>query len=356
VEPVEPQGLDVIAPLSLQADISVSEMFRLCFGDTVPVGAERVTIESDWIERLDRLAAKRRATMDARFPSGDCPKWPSDLQMPVNREMRLANGTHRFLSAEKDIARYMVCTFLVTVVSDEKRESLISLCLNESNGMIADHLVQAFQGWMEQHGHAQGSFESDEVVPTAWTSAEIAEHAGMVLGTRVRKQMEPFFKAMARRLNRDQDRVHSYHVNLYAESRRVIEEKVAKGLKEEEIARERLRLSSVEREYKAKIADLRHKYEVTIEARPVQMIRVVAPVIRCRLSILRRKGIRPLHLDVNPFSRRIDNILCEACGGFDGVFTVCDDKLHLTCQACQTPCAECGKSWCRACSTACPRC
>ena len=102
---------------------------------------------------------------------------------------------------------------------------------------------------------------------------------------------------MERRLKRDQERVHSYHVDLYEQSRQTIEDKLAKGHKEEEVARERLRLSAVEREHKAKIADLSRKYAVTIEAKPAQMIKISAPVIRSRECEPRGK---PLNLRTGP--------------------------------------------------------
>jgi hypothetical protein len=41
VEPIEPEGLDVLAPASVQRALGVGELSRLGFGSTLPPGAQR---------------------------------------------------------------------------------------------------------------------------------------------------------------------------------------------------------------------------------------------------------------------------------------------------------------------------
>ena len=54
VEPIEPEGLEVLAPPPVQQALGVNELSRLGFGATLPAGAERVGIESDWLDRFGR--------------------------------------------------------------------------------------------------------------------------------------------------------------------------------------------------------------------------------------------------------------------------------------------------------------
>ena len=49
-----PDGLDVLAPPPLQQALSVGELGRFGFGTTLPEGAQRVGIESDWLARFAR--------------------------------------------------------------------------------------------------------------------------------------------------------------------------------------------------------------------------------------------------------------------------------------------------------------
>ena len=121
--------------------------------------------------------------------------------------------------------------------------------------------------------------------------------------------------------------------------------------------RETLRVAAIEREYRAKLDDLRHNYALRVTVEWVQALEFIVPVQRLDVLIRRRKGERVIQLDWHPLVRAAELPLCEAGLGLDRVRLVCDDKLHLTDPAGQAPCASCGKAFCRACSpTACPRC
>ncbi len=121
--------------------------------------------------------------------------------------------------------------------------------------------------------------------------------------------------------------------------------------------RETLRVEAIEREYRAKLDDLRRNYALRVTVEWVQALDLYVPVQRFEVLIRRRKGERVVRLDWHPLVRTAEPPLCEAGLGLDRVRLVCDDKLHLTDPAGQAPCAACGKPFCRACfPAACPRC
>ena len=55
VEPVDPEGLDVLAPPSVQRALDVPEVARFGFAAELPPDAQRVGLEPDWLDRLGRL-------------------------------------------------------------------------------------------------------------------------------------------------------------------------------------------------------------------------------------------------------------------------------------------------------------
>ena len=59
VESIEPEGLEVLAPPPVQQALGVNELSRLGFGATLPAGAVRVGIESDWLDRFGRSIGER---------------------------------------------------------------------------------------------------------------------------------------------------------------------------------------------------------------------------------------------------------------------------------------------------------
>jgi hypothetical protein len=163
---------------------------------------------------------------------------------------------------------------------------------------------------------------------------------------------------MRRRLERDRARVHAYHDDL----RRTAQMKqaaLASSLsdKAEELAkRETMRIAAIEREYAAKVDDLRHNFALRVTAECVQALMLFAPVHRFELLIKRRKGERTIDIDWHQAARLMELPPCDWGAGGGRARLVCDDRLHLTDVAGQAPCVSCAKPWCRACHAACPRC
>src|SRR5260370_40644207 len=59
VEPVDPDGLDVLAPRALRAAMGWPELARLGFGTAMPPGATPVGFEGEWLNRFGALLGGR---------------------------------------------------------------------------------------------------------------------------------------------------------------------------------------------------------------------------------------------------------------------------------------------------------
>jgi hypothetical protein len=192
-----------------------------------------------------------------------------------------------------------------------------------------------------------------------WSATTLEARVRPLLDRQVRESMEPFLRAMRRRLDRDRNRVHAYHNDLRGASlKRLAALAAAEGDRAEaDRRRETLRVAAIEREYRAKLDDLRHNYALRVTVEWVQALDLYVPVQRFDVLIRRRKGERVVQLDWHPLLKMAEPPLCEAGLGLDRVRLVCDDNLHLTEPAGQAPCPSCGKPFCRACfPAACPRC
>jgi hypothetical protein len=179
------------------------------------------------------------------------------------------------------------------------------------------------------------------------------------LDTAVRAELADFFQAMQRRLKRDHDRLYAYHDDLRRESlKRLAGLAVVTSSKAEADAkRETSRVEAIEREYRAKVDDLRHNYALRVTVEGVQVLELFLPVQRLEVLIRRRKGERLIQLDWHPAARMAEPPPCDWGLGHGITRLVCDDQLHLTEPSGQADCARCSKSFCRAChKTACPKC
>jgi len=112
--------------------------------------------------------------------------------------------------------------------------------------------------------------------------------------------------------------------------------------------REIMRVATIEREYAAKLDDLRHNYALRVTVDRVQGLVLFVPVHRYEVLIKRRKGERIVAIDWHPAVRMMEPPLCDWGLGLERARLVCDDHLHLTDLAGQAPCRSCGKAWCRA--------
>jgi hypothetical protein len=192
----------------------------------------------------------------------------------------------------------------------------------------------------------------------AWDPQALGARATAPVEHRVRSELEPFLRAMRRRLERDRARVHAYHDDL----RRAAQMKLAALASStadkaaEHARRERMRIAAIEREYAAKVEDLRHNFALRATAECVQGLMVLAPVHRYDLLIRRRKGERAIAIDWHPAARLMERPPCDWGAGAGPARLVCDERLHLTDLAGQATCPCCGKPWCRACNAICPRC
>src|SRR5262249_46360704 len=247
---------------------------------------------------------------------------------------------------------YLIFVFRYTAISDEKREGLIRFGFNLNNAStidpFADHLLAATLG--EEVTEAVVKPASGQL-PADWTTAAVKRAVSRSLHNHVRESLGQFMQGMQRRLDRDLVRIHEYYSGLREEAYKKL--KKGKG----DSAREKLRIEATEREYQAKVADLKQKYDLRVKVEPVQTLELISPVERITLIIKRRKGERKLQLDWNPIVRGLDPLPCEWSFVAVGSRVVCDDALHSVRPEGHAPCRQCGKEYCRVCSPRrCPKC
>ena len=349
VEKINPLGVEFIAPMALSQALGVPEEGRLGFGWELPQHAQRVSFESDWLQRLGTVLGQRgRRLRRVLNYAGAAPSLP---ERQAERALALHNAVFRLLRVTPAWTRYLLLTFRYAAVSDEKREGVVVLGFNLSNGSPLDDLLApmlAEVGRLETETNPDA--EPDDAPPFL-PAGQLARLCSAGLSMRIRKRLAPFLLSLERRLERDLARVYEYYGDLRRESL----SRMAKQPAEKD--REQLKLVAIGQEYQAKVADLQQQYALRIEADWVQTLELVVPVQRFELVLLRRKGERRFHLDWNPMARRLEPPLCEATFTAESGRMMCDDALHLVSLAAHGPCPHCGKPYCRACHPLnCPKC
>jgi hypothetical protein len=358
VEAVEPDGLEVLAPEPLRKALAWPELARLGFGTKRPEEAIPIGLEGDWLDRFGALLGDDGRWSERQFSGG--PPSCGDPERVLEHALDLPNAVWRFHGVTSTFTRCVVLAFRYTALSDEKREGLVWLAFNTATGAdITDIAVRLRRLLRDEADWQPPDPEVRAAAGPGWDGATLESRVRPSLDARVKVELAPFLRAMRRRLERDRDRVHGYHDDLRRTSlkRLAALARIGGEKAEGERRREDMRIAAIEREYRAKIDDLRRNYALRVTVEWVQTLELYVPVQRFDVLIKRRKGERPIRIDWHPLVRAIEPPLCEAGPGLERTRLVCDDNLHLVAPAALAPCPSCAKPFCRACHpAACPRC
>ncbi len=217
VEPVEPDGLDVLAPEPLRAAMGWPELARLGFGAQLPPGAMPIGLEGDWLDRFGALLGERGRFAERQLVLPGTVAPPSDPERLLDRALDLPNAVWRLRDAKPAWTRCLLLAFRYTAISDEKREGLVWLGFNQGTGAVLDgdivgRLRQLLAGDMEWQAPEPRHYAARRARPATRRCSPRGSRAR--LEHHVRRDLEPFLRAMRRRLDRDRGRVHEYHDDL----------------------------------------------------------------------------------------------------------------------------------------------
>jgi hypothetical protein len=360
VEAVEPDGLEVLAPDPLRNVMGWPELVRLGFGAELPVGATAVGFEGDWLDRFGALLGDRGRWAERQFVLPGPPPRIHDPARLLDHTIEFPNAVWRLQEVSAAWTRCLLLAFRYTAVSDEKREGLVWLGFNQGTGAVIDDFTPQLRELLA--GDEEWQVPDPDVrqaAGPAWDAPVLDGRVRPLLRHRVRQEVEPFLSTMRRRLDRDRNRIHQYHndLHLMAQKKLATLAGSAGEKAENDRKRETLRIAAIEREYAAKLGDLRHNYALRVSVDWVQGLELFVLVQRFEVLVKRRKGEKLMRLDWHPAVRLMEPPPSDWGLGIGRSRLVCDDQLHITDPAGQSPCPSCGRAWCRACHpTACRRC
>lgn len=349
VERIEPEGLEALLPAELNLQLRTGELLRVGFGADLPPEAQRISLESDWLERFGHLLEQRGQRM--RVALADPFVSLSNPEKLLEHSLALPNAVYRFNGITGAWTRYLVLLFRYTALSDEKREGIVKVGVNLNQGSAIDGFADELMMQAMTPEAMSAVTPAAKDLPADWPTARVKSYVNRALPSLIHDHLHLFLQGMQRRLDRDLVRIFDYYESLRQES--------LSKLKKQKVdsARETLRIEAAAREYQAKVVDLKQKYDLSVTVELSQLLEIVSPVQRINLLIKRRKGERKLALDWNPLVRRLEPLPCEWGYTKEAARIVCDDALHLVSLAGHASCPDCGKEYCRACHPRqCPKC
>ena len=360
IETLEPDGLEVLAPAVLRNAMGWPELARLGFGAELPDQAMRIGLEGDWLDRFGGLLGENGRWAERQMTPANTPTLGNPERL-LDHAIELPNAVCRFHSVEATWTRCLILTFRYTALSDEKREGLAWLGFNLGTGAVLDEVLTRLRAALaEDDDWRLPEPEARRAAGSTWDSALLASRLQPLLDDRLRRELEPFLRAMHRRLDRDRARVHAYHDDLRSASLKRLA--ALAGRDGEKAEADRRREVAAGGDHRARIPRQARRPAPQLRAARVGGVGPGAGIVRAGAApgsgdpAAKRRKTDPVRLAPSrpgwPKRRLATGDL-----GLGRVRLVCDEKLHLTEPAGQAPCVACGKAWCRACHPAsCPRC
>jgi hypothetical protein len=355
LERTEDGCLEFVVPPSLSETLCIPEHGKLSFAyHPFDESVIRASYESELFRSVDRLFSGRGKMAKAVYSSQlqnieKVSKW-------VSEKIALSNASFRLQKVDNQRIAYALIFFKYVALSDEKREGVFSLLINEQNLSTFPLNANLTAFWEDLK-------EPEEILTRSEGISKALQAGFSAASLMVKEEFEPFIKSLGRRLNRDIRRVSEYYETLKVEIQKAFEKKVSlgRGTPEEQNEEGKKilsgKLDAVEGEKSWKIQDLISKYALNVRIEPVCIIDIETESLVFWLEIKRRLSSRIYPLTYNPLLKKVDSLPCESCFYPRGTYYICDEKLHILCATCFRKCPNCGRHYCSACHPkGCPRC
>lgn len=267
-----------------------------------------------------------------------------------NARLTEAPGKSRKVSQ----CHYVRFNFKAALITDEKRERLVSVVMDAQAGFAVpeltrieqlarleekttfEHLASALVRWLP--GHEALSLPVLEGLLERATRAALDE---------MTEPLEKLRRRAARYLELDRARLVGYYDDIASDLQRRIERSNDDARRAS--LEDKLTVAQAERE--AKLADVEAKYRLRVELELINLQVIVQPKILLPVRIGNR-AVKIERTSVwDPLLRRIEPLTCDVCGRPATRLTLCNGG-HLAHEDCLLPeqCVDCKRVYCRLCA------
>ncbi|MBT4136166.1 hypothetical protein HOD75_01710 [archaeon] len=112
--------------------------------------------------------------------------------------------------------------------------------------------------------------------------------------------------------------------------------------------KDKLDPAEVEKEKEFHLNDEKHKHTLSISSTLLNKTIIYYPIYQLRVFLKSPKQVRQISLQLNPLTKKISNLLCEACEKEIRTIELCSSN-HLICKSCSKDCLNCGTHTCKKC-------
>jgi len=258
------------------------------------------------------------------------------------------------------LCHYVRFNFKAALITDEKRERLVSVVMDAQTGFAVPELARIEQLARLEEESAFGHLLA---APVRWLPGNqplsrpvlegLLERATRAARDELAAPLETLHRRAARYLELDRARLTGYYDDIARDLQRRIER--ASDDARRTSLEDKLAAAQAERE--AKLADVEAKYRLRVELELINLQVIAQPKILLPVRIGNRTAKVERVAVWDPLLHRIEPMACDVCGRPATRLMLCSGG-HLVHEDCLLPeqCVDCKRVYCRLCADQMSRC
>ena len=354
VEPSADGVYDVLLPDDLTAQWRVSALQRFAFEDVRP--SAEVTRLGYGYPLVEQMAESARSEpLCGRL-------YVNQVRLDKHGLADLARAALTFPNARlveaprqtesRAMSHYVRFNFKAALITDEKREQLVSAMMDAQAGHAVKELARIEELIPLE---AEPAFKNLSPAPMRWSKEtkplsraaldgllQRATHAAL---DELAPAIESLQHHAARYLDLDRARLEEY----YDQIERDLQRRAERAADEDKRAAVESKLAAARAERQSKLADVEAKYKLRVELALVNLLVVEQPKVVRVVQIENRTTTVTRTVVWDPLLHRIEPLVCDACGQPSTRLFLCSGG-HLAHEECLLPqCVDCKRAFCKLC-------
>ena len=364
VEPPVYGAYDVLLPEAEAGRMGVPAFQRLTFADDPPDGVTHLGYGHPLVDQM--VESARTMPACTRLYINEVRLDKRGLADLAVKELAFPNArlSQAPRAAEaRALYHYLQVNFTAALITDEKREQLISVWLDAQSGAAVEDPAWASHVPLEDACRqpdlpvASLAWLPEHALTSPQALAGLIERAAQAAVVPLADAIARLQSRAARHLELDRVRLEQYYDEMEAD----LAGRLQRSTDDSRRAALDARLEAVRADRAAKLADVVAKYRLRLDLEPINVAVIAQPKIQLAVEIKNRHASVERTVVWDPLRHLLQPLLCDVCLRPGTKLMLCAGG-HLVCAdpACRAPqCTDCTRFYCRKCAaelTACVVC
>lgn len=321
--------MEAVFPLDVARHLNLDEYYKFCLEPSPSPGENDLILNynSSILEQLG-LPLKDKMVFSRIFIP-DLYLKKAGFEELFTKRLSFVNSACKIIEIKPSVCSYLIFNFKYAALSEERKEGLASISINEHNSFLVNNLCAEF-GKLFIDGTPSAPAAS-AILPSEPLKV-LFSTVSAAIEKNLKEELRDFRKSLNHRLEKDIKRLGDYFGAISKE----INKKIAKKKAEhEDFNKERSKLSFTERELERKIFDQKARYQINVNLKLFSALRLIIPVVALNLLLRCKKNSRKINLVWNPILKELELPSCKKCFSPVSSLFLDEESLAILCPKCR---------------------